>query len=54
VAKTVADTDYLAACVEQGKNRFGPPGASVRIANLLLNYLGVNQEDLTVSSEQLL
>lgn len=54
VAKTVADKDYLDACVEQGKNRFGPPGASVRIANLLLNYLGVNHEDLAVSSEQLL
>lgn len=41
VAETVADKDYLAACVEEGQNRFGLPGASVRIAKLLLNYLEI-------------
>ncbi|MEA5510667.1 lipid-A-disaccharide synthase-related protein [Crocosphaera sp. UHCC 0190] len=46
VAKTLADTDYLADCLEKGSNRFGPPGASVRIARFLLGYLGINEEDL--------
>ncbi|HAC63448.1 MAG TPA: hypothetical protein DCF68_07880 [Cyanothece sp. UBA12306] len=41
VVETVNNQDYLAACKEEGQNRFGPPGASVRIANLLLNYMGV-------------
>ncbi len=41
VAQTLADQDYLAACVEEGQKRFGPPGASVRIAKLLLHYMGV-------------
>ncbi|ACK66397.1 conserved hypothetical protein [Rippkaea orientalis PCC 8801] len=39
VVETVNNKDYLAACEEHGKNRFGPPGASVRIAKLLLKYL---------------
>ncbi|MEA5535436.1 lipid-A-disaccharide synthase-related protein [Crocosphaera sp. XPORK-15E] len=50
VAKTLADKDYLADCVEQGKNRFGPPGASVRIARFLLTYLGVTEDQLIINN----
>nr|WP_041933391.1 lipid-A-disaccharide synthase-related protein [Gloeothece verrucosa] len=39
VVETLQDTDYLAACVENGRNRLGPPGASYRIARLVLSYL---------------
>jgi uncharacterized protein (TIGR03492 family) len=39
IAETVADKEYLATCFEEGKKRFGPPGASVRIAKLLLNHM---------------
>lgn len=40
VAKTLKNQDYLAACVKNGQERFGPTGASFRIARLLLTYLG--------------
>lgn len=39
ILETLQETDYLAACAEQGKTRFGPQGASFRIAHLLLEYL---------------
>jgi uncharacterized protein (TIGR03492 family) len=39
ILETLQDADYLAACAEQGKNRFGPPGASFRIARLLSGFL---------------
>jgi uncharacterized protein (TIGR03492 family) len=39
VVKTIADEAYLQACVENGRQRFGPFGASARIANLILKYL---------------
>ncbi|MGK7883329.1 MAG: lipid-A-disaccharide synthase-related protein [Crocosphaera sp.] len=42
VAKTVADKAYLEECETEGKARFGPPGASERIANFLLSNLRVN------------
>ncbi len=40
VIETVQDSDYLAKCKENGPERFGPPGASERIARFLLTYLG--------------
>jgi uncharacterized protein (TIGR03492 family) len=39
VVKTIEDEAYLRACVENGLQRFGPFGASARIANLILKYL---------------
>jgi uncharacterized protein (TIGR03492 family) len=39
VVKTIEDTEYLAKCVENGQARFGPFGASARIANLILTHL---------------
>ncbi|MDJ0511533.1 MAG: lipid-A-disaccharide synthase-related protein [Crocosphaera sp.] len=44
VAKTVVDKTYLDECMEKGKARFGPPGASGRIARFLLKSLGINEE----------
>jgi uncharacterized protein (TIGR03492 family) len=40
VSKTLYDEDYFAACLENGSSRFGPLGASYRIANELFTYLG--------------
>lgn len=40
VVETLQDSDYLAKCKENGPERFGPPGASERIARFLLNSLG--------------
>ncbi|MEH2170865.1 MAG: lipid-A-disaccharide synthase-related protein [Nostoc sp.] len=40
VVETLEDSDYLAKCKENGPERFGPPGASERIARFLLNSLG--------------
>ncbi|MDZ8260291.1 lipid-A-disaccharide synthase-related protein [Nostoc sp. ChiQUE01b] len=40
VVETLEDSDYLAKCKENGPQRFGPPGASERIARFLLNSLG--------------
>jgi uncharacterized protein (TIGR03492 family) len=39
VNKTLEDQAYLQACVENGHNRFGPTGASFRIAEELLKQL---------------
>jgi uncharacterized protein (TIGR03492 family) len=39
VVETLQDADYLAKCQENGRQRFGPPGASERIARLLLTHL---------------
>ncbi len=39
VVETVEDEEYLKACVENGQARFGPFGASARIANLILTHL---------------
>lgn len=39
VVETLADSDYLADCQQNGRHRFGPPGASERMANLLIGYL---------------
>lgn len=36
---TIQDADYLQACVENGHQRFGPLGASERIARAVLAYL---------------
>ncbi len=38
------DPDYLAACLEHGRHRFGPPGGSFRIAKVLLQSLGYSTE----------
>ncbi|PSF39287.1 hypothetical protein C7H19_00425 [Aphanothece hegewaldii CCALA 016] len=40
VSKTLYNKDYFEACLENGSRRFGPLGASYRIANELLTYLG--------------
>ncbi|BAY29596.1 hypothetical protein NIES2107_14390 [Nostoc carneum NIES-2107] len=40
VVETLQDADYLAKCQKNGPERFGPPGASERIARFLLNSLG--------------
>ncbi|MDZ8032285.1 lipid-A-disaccharide synthase-related protein [Nostoc sp. DedSLP04] len=40
VVETLEDSDYLAKCKENGPERFGPPGASERIARFILNSLG--------------
>lgn len=40
VSKTLYDEEYFSNCVENGHSRFGPLGASYRIANELLAYLG--------------
>ena len=39
IVKTVDDETYLKACVDNGQERFGPFGASARIANLILDNL---------------
>ena len=39
VVKTLDDTDYLRACEENGRQRFGPFGASARIANSILKHM---------------
>ena len=39
VVETVEDDVYLQACVENGQAKFGPFGASARIANLILKHL---------------
>ena len=44
VAKTIVDHPYLEECETNGKARFGPPGASERIAEFLLSNLGVNEQ----------
>ncbi|MDJ0843993.1 lipid-A-disaccharide synthase-related protein [Crocosphaera sp.] len=43
VAKTATNKGYLEACAVEGKARFGPPGASGRIAHFILANLGVNE-----------
>ncbi|MBD2729748.1 hypothetical protein H6G96_26380 [Nostoc sp. FACHB-892] len=40
VVETLQDSDYLAKCKVNGRERFGSPGASERIARVLLTYLG--------------
>ncbi|BAY76796.1 hypothetical protein NIES25_32540 [Nostoc linckia NIES-25] len=40
VVETLEDADYLAKCQQNGPERFGPPGASERIARFLLTSLG--------------
>ncbi|EDX86725.1 hypothetical protein S7335_4431 [Synechococcus sp. PCC 7335] len=49
VVKTVEDEDYAKACVQNGQARFGPFGASARIANLILTHL--DQATASSSSE---
>lgn len=39
VVRTIEDTEYLQQCVENGLARFGPFGASARIANLILRNM---------------
>ena len=45
VAITVKDSDYLQECVKNGQARFGPVGASWRIAHLLLKYLEADKSE---------
>lgn len=44
--KTLDNQDYLAACVDNGRDRLGTPGASKRIAQLILDNL--TADSLTV------
>ena len=44
VIDTINNEEYLLACIEQGKQRFGPPGASIRIANSLLDNLSIEND----------
>lgn len=37
--KTLQDRAYLEACIENGRQRFGPFGASARIANSILHHM---------------
>ncbi len=39
VVKTIDDAAYLQACEENGRKRFGPFGASARIANSILTHM---------------
>lgn len=41
----LSDPEYLARCDQQGRQRFGPPGASKRIAHILLSYLGYSLQE---------
>ena len=55
VVETLQDSDYLAACVKNGRDRFGTSGASLRIARLLLTYLEEKTEDnpnITAENQQ--
>lgn len=48
--KTLKDADYLAACVDNGRDRLGIPGASQRIAQLILDNLQADPIDLPTSA----
>ncbi|MGC1306821.1 MAG: lipid-A-disaccharide synthase-related protein [Phormidesmis sp.] len=54
VVRTIEDTEYLARCIENGRARFGPFGASARIANLILRQMdeaiATHQNESTTSS----
>ena len=39
IVRTIEDKDYLQACVENGQAKFGPFGASARIANMILSNM---------------
>ncbi len=39
VVRTLEDAEYLQACVENGRQRFGPFGAAARIANIILSNM---------------
>ncbi len=52
VVETLQDSDYLAACVKNGRDRFGTPGASLRIARLLSHYLETKSEDSAMISAE--
>ncbi|MEO1131205.1 MAG: lipid-A-disaccharide synthase-related protein [Cyanobacteria bacterium J06639_1] len=43
--ETIQDADYLARCFQHGRDRFGPPGASTRIASAVLEALGIEIGD---------
>ena len=48
VINTLQNHDYIAACEEAGKKRFGTPGASFRIAQVLLEQLGEEVKPVNV------
>ena len=48
VIKTLHNHDYISACEEAGKKRFGAPGASFRIAQVLLEQLGEEIRPISV------
>ncbi len=55
VVRTIEDTGYLEKCVENGLARFGPFGASARIANLILKNMdeaikAVGSEELAIGT----
>ena len=48
--KTLKDSDYLAACDDNGRERLGTPGASQRIAQLILDNLQSGPVDMPTSA----
>ncbi|MEM6251414.1 MAG: lipid-A-disaccharide synthase-related protein [Cyanobacteria bacterium P01_D01_bin.156] len=47
--KVIQDDDYLKACIENGQERFGPFGASYRIAKVILSTLEEQQKDKAIA-----
>ncbi|MEM9156562.1 MAG: lipid-A-disaccharide synthase-related protein [Cyanobacteria bacterium J06642_2] len=45
LVETLTNRDYLARCIKHGRDRFGPPGASKRIATAVLDALGIEVGD---------
>ncbi|HEY9887585.1 MAG TPA: lipid-A-disaccharide synthase-related protein [Candidatus Obscuribacterales bacterium] len=50
--KTLRDKDYLIACVDNGRSRLGTPGASKRIARLILDNLDADPVPLPTNAIQ--
>ena len=50
--KTLKDKDYLIACVDNGRSRLGTPGASKRIARLILDNLDADPVPLPTNAIQ--
>ena len=49
IISTLHNREYIVACEEAGKERFGAPGASFRIAQVLLEQLGEEVMPINVS-----
>ncbi|MEG5064419.1 hypothetical protein QUB33_12420 [Microcoleus sp. B3-A4] len=40
VDRTLQDDKYLASCIQNGLERMGRSGGSIKVANYVANYLG--------------